>query len=187
MTTGDWAFVISICSFGVAVGSFVWNVWSKFIYPKARIRVSLQALVIFHPGQDDHQKELISLSATNMGPGEVTLSGAVIRNRKVEWRKHWKAYFDRRYRYDYGLLNPLQDFPAKLDHSIGPFSGGLPKKLAVGETFSSYFPRRVDWFENKVAGVGFGDSLGRNHWCARSDVQKVREKVTSKNARPDST
>jgi len=179
MTTGDWAFVISICSFGVALGSFVWNVWSKFIYPKARVRITLQASVIFHPGQHDHKKEFISLSATNMGPGEVTLHGAVLRNRKVRWWKDPKAYLDRRYRFDYGLLNPLQDFPARFDHSIGPFSGGLPKKLAVGERFSSYFPRQVDWFENEVANIGFDDTLGRNHWCDRSDVEKVRDKVLS--------
>jgi hypothetical protein len=73
-----------------------------------------------------------------------------------------------------------------MDHTIGPFSGGLPKKVAVGESFTSYFPRKVDWFENKVWGVGFNDSFGRNHWCSRKDVKKVRDAVL-KNKKPDNT
>ena len=31
MTTADWALVISLCSFAVALAGFVWNVWSKFM------------------------------------------------------------------------------------------------------------------------------------------------------------
>jgi hypothetical protein len=177
MTTGDWALVISLFSFAVALGSFVWNIWSKFIYPKPKVRVTLQASIIFHPGHPDHQKEFISLMATNVGPGDVILSAAVLRSRKKKWWREWKAWFRRRYRFDYGMLNPLEGFPGVMDHSIGPFSGGLPKKIGVGESFSSYFPRNVDWFENKVMGVGFNDSFGRNHWCSRQDIKKVRESV----------
>jgi hypothetical protein len=36
MTTADWALVISICSAIVSLASFVWNVWSKFVYPSRR-------------------------------------------------------------------------------------------------------------------------------------------------------
>jgi hypothetical protein len=35
MTTAVYAFVLSIFSFVVSLAAFVWNVWSKFIYPKA--------------------------------------------------------------------------------------------------------------------------------------------------------
>ena len=135
--------------------------------------------MIFHPGQPDHNREFISLSATNMGPGEVKLHTAIVRSHRRGWWKRPKAYLRRVYRFDYGMLNPLESFPAQVNHTIGPFSGGLPAKLAVGETFSSYFPRRVAWFENRVANIGFSDSFGRNHWCRRSDVEKVREKVLS--------
>ena len=50
MTTSDWALIISLCSLAVALSSFVWNVWSKFIYPKPTVRVTLQATIIFQPG-----------------------------------------------------------------------------------------------------------------------------------------
>ena len=43
MTAGDWAFVVSLCSFGVALFSLFWNIWSKFIYPKAQVKVGLSA------------------------------------------------------------------------------------------------------------------------------------------------
>jgi hypothetical protein len=40
VTTADWALVISLCSAVVSLAGFVWNVWSKFIYPKPRVQVS---------------------------------------------------------------------------------------------------------------------------------------------------
>jgi hypothetical protein len=177
MTTSDWALIISLCSFALALASFIWNVWSKFIYPKPKVRVSCSASIIFHPGNADHKQEFLSLSATNLGPGDVILHSAVLRSRKVKWWRELKAWYRRPYCFDFGLLNPLEGFPARMNHTIGPFSGGLPKKLAVGESFSSYFPRKVDWFENKVRGIGFNDSFGRNHWCSKQDVNKVREAV----------
>ena len=41
MTTADWALIISLCSLLLAMAGFVWNVWSKFIYPKPKVRVSI--------------------------------------------------------------------------------------------------------------------------------------------------
>jgi hypothetical protein len=173
MTTSDWALIISLCSFAVALSSFVWNVWSKFIYPKPKVRVTFQATMIFHPGQRDHGQEFFTLTATNLGPGEVTLHSAVARHYREGWWKNWRAFFNRHYRRQYGILNPLEDFPRRFDHTIGPFSGGLPKKVSIGETFSSYFPRQVDWFHNRQFRIGFSDSFGQNHWCSKRDVRKV--------------
>ena len=173
MTTSDWALIISLCSFAVAVGSFVWNVWSKFIYPKAKVRVTFQATMIFHPDRPDHGQEFLTLSATNYGPGEVTIHSAIFRHYREKWWKNWRAFFNKHYRRKYGILNPLDNFPMRFDHSIGPFSGGLPKKIAVGESFSSYFPHQVDWFTHRRARIGFADSFGRNHWCSKHDIHKV--------------
>lgn len=181
MRTSDWALIISLCSLAVALGSFVWNVWSKFIYPKAKIRVTFQATVIIQPGAPEHRPEFLMLTATNFGPGDVTLHSAILYHQKNQWWRNWRAFFKRHLRREYGILNPLQDFPNRLDYTIGPFSGGLPKKVAIGESFSSYFPRKVDWFQNKGVRVGFSDSFGRNHWCSRQDAQKVGDTVLGKN------
>jgi hypothetical protein len=182
MTTGDWALIISLCSLAVALGSFVWNVWSKFIYPKAKVRVTFRATVIIQPGVPGYRPESLTLTATNFGPGDVTLHSAILYHRKHKWWKNWHAFFNRHLRREYGTLNPLQDFPNRLDYTAGPFSGGLPKKIAAGESFSSYFTRKVDWFENKGVRVGFSDSFDRNHWCSRQDAEKVAESVLKKNA-----
>lgn len=175
MTTSDWALIISLCSFAVALGSFVWNVWSKFIYPKPQVQVTFQASMIFQPGAPDHGRKFLTLMATNLGPGEVTIHSAIVRHYRGKWWKNWRAFYNRHLRREYGVLNPLEGFPNRLNHTIGPFSGGLPKKIPTGETFTSYFPRRVDWFQHKRLRVGFSDSFGRNHWCSKRDVQKVIE------------
>jgi hypothetical protein len=147
MTTSDRALIISLCSFAVAVGSFIWNVWSKFIYPKPKVRVTFQATSIFHPGVHDHGREFLTLRATNLGPGDVAIQNAILWHNREKWWKNWRAFFNRHHRRQYGLLNPLEDFPHRFDHTIGPFSGGLPKKITTGEDFTSYFPRKVDWFQ----------------------------------------
>jgi hypothetical protein len=82
------------------------------------------------------------------------------------WRDPQRGHFNR-------LSSIVSPFPARFDHTIGPFSGGLPKKISVGETFSSYFPRQVDWFEHKRFRIGFSDSFGGNHWCNKRDVEKI--------------
>jgi hypothetical protein len=82
MTLSDWAFIISLCSFAVALSGFVWNVWSKFIYPKPRVRISFQATIVFHLGSTVNGPEILTLTATNFGPGDITLHSAILRHYK---------------------------------------------------------------------------------------------------------
>jgi len=77
MTTADWALVISIISALISAAGFVWNVWSKFIYPKAKLHVSFGMAQIIEMGSD-WTPSVLRLSATNMGPGEVTLNNALV-------------------------------------------------------------------------------------------------------------
>lgn len=81
-----------------------------------------------------------------------------------------------RHRWQYGVLNPLHGFPAQIKSSQGPFSGGLPKKLDVGEEFSAYFPYDADTSIFSRERVGFVDTYGRNHWCSRKHMRKARER-----------
>src|SRR5258708_7638206 len=76
MTTADWALVISIISAIFAAASFLWNVWSKFIYPKPVVRVSFAMVTIMQRGAEDI--EVLQLGATNMGPIEATLMKALM-------------------------------------------------------------------------------------------------------------
>lgn len=134
MTTADWALVISICSAGISLAGFIWNVWSKFIYPKPRVRVNFSMVTAVRPGgpRDPDPPRAIMLSATNIGPEDVTLRSALI-----QFKPHWFS------EVSYGILNVLPSMPMSTDYEAeyemggGPFAGGFPKKLGVGESFRS--------------------------------------------------
>jgi hypothetical protein len=49
MTTADWALVISLLSAATSLAGFIWSVWSKFIYPKPRVRVSFSMVSVIYP------------------------------------------------------------------------------------------------------------------------------------------
>ncbi len=164
MQTADWALVISICSAAVSLAGFVWNVWSKFIYPKPVLKVHFAMVTIL--GDDSAGDfELLCLTATNMGPVEITLKKAL-----TVYPRSWLK--EKRY----GLLSVLSGIPSQgLDDETeihgGPFAGGLPKKLAVGEEFSVYLvPDHESLARGDYQKIGFDDSFGREHWAPRRDI-----------------
>ncbi|SEG81292.1 HTH-like domain-containing protein, partial [Bosea lathyri] len=46
MTTADWALIVSLFSFAVSLSGFVWAIWSKWVHPKARVKVSIAVMQI---------------------------------------------------------------------------------------------------------------------------------------------
>ncbi|RYZ63621.1 MAG: hypothetical protein EOP09_17355 [Proteobacteria bacterium] len=163
MTTSDWALVISLLSMLIAMGSFIWNVWSKFIFPKPRLQVSFMVMETIPPLPN--LEHLLCLSATNHGPGEVVIQLAVAR-RKRPWYKRRLAH---------GVLNPIHDL-MRPDYGIGPYAAGLPKKLAVGENFSLHFPYVADMFmRERLVAVGVHDSFSRSHWAPLRDFRRAKE------------
>lgn len=152
MTTSDWALVISCFSMLIALGSFLWNVWSTFIYPKPRVRVTIA--IMTHMPNPENRPSIVSISATNFGPNEVTLRVVVTRARK--------GFFAR---IQHRFLIPL-DSAISSTSSQGPLSGGLPKSLSVGEEFSCYFPISREWLDDGLYRFGYGDTFGRVHWCS---------------------
>ncbi len=173
LTTADWALIISVCSLIVALAGFVWNVWSKFIYPKPKVRVgfAVKTLVM----GDKTTLKVLGLDATNYGPGQVTLHNAIGRLQQ----SHFK-------RLGTFITNPLHNFPMQRDHTVGPFSGGLPKKLDVGEGHSSYFPLLYEPLRDEpIVDMGFVDTFGRNHWAPRKQVSSVRAAVKEAYSKAD--
>lgn len=161
MTTADYAFVVSICSAIVALASFIWNVWSKFIFPKPHIRASA-AISSLHWGARVTNRHL-SLSLTNHGPGEVTIHCVSAVHRPKPWKRR-----------EWGMLNPINNFPIEPYESHGPFSGGLPKKLLVGETFTLHFPYEPSSFlAMPLSGLGVADTFGTYHWIRRSQLKLI--------------
>jgi hypothetical protein len=101
-----------------------------------------------------------------MGPGEVKLNSALV-GKKGKW---FRAE-------GYGLLNPLVSARHR-DQSDGPFSGGLPKTIAVGEEFPVYFvPNHTHLLNNDYDRIGFNDSFGRNHWAPKAQISKVKPSI----------
>ncbi|MBY5850583.1 hypothetical protein [Rhizobium ruizarguesonis] len=166
MTTADWALIISLLSFCVSVAGFVWNVWSKFIFPKAKVQVHFSVNNLIQEWEpEDHQ--MLVLHATNFGPGEIILHMAIGRARPSYFKK--LTHF---------ILNPLHNFPVELDRTLGPFSGGLPKKIQPGESHSAYFVLFHEGLrEQPIVDVGFSDTFGRSHWATRKQVAAVRNAV----------
>ncbi|MFO1242972.1 MAG: hypothetical protein U1E36_07225 [Rickettsiales bacterium] len=165
MNTSDWALIISCGSLVISITSFVWNVWSKFIFPKPKIRSSISIACLI-PSNDP---DFVSLSAVNHGPTEITLHSAIALTRKT-------YLFDKP---KFGLLSPLNNFPHEFNTSNGPFSGGLPKKLSVGEQFSVYFPLSKIWIKDGLVRFGFSDTFGRYHWCSKKTCRAFVKKLSN--------
>jgi hypothetical protein len=167
MTTADWALVISILSAAISLASFVWNIWSKFIYPKPRVRVQFSMVTILgdrHGGADDI--EVLTLSATNHGPIDVTLTNALI-----VWRKYLFSPAG------FGLLSVLPVAPMTNDVEEeftlrGAHAGaGFPKTLVVGERYTVYLiPAHEALARGDYHDIGFSDSFNRNHWAPRRNI-----------------
>lgn len=169
MTIADWALVLSIFSFAVSLAAFVWNVWSKFIYPRAKVRVYIAVMLIID-GDGSPARKTIQLSATNYGPTDITLHGHQAKRRQ--------GFLWFRRNRELALINPIAHPDSTT--ATGWFASGFPKKLAVGEGVNVYFsadaPKR--WVEEgNLYYFGFSDTFGRLHWCSRTNARKFRADV----------
>lgn len=167
MNTGDYAFIISIFSVLIAIASFVWNVWSKFIFPKPRVNASAGVFSMFSERGTSHPH--LALSFTNYGPGEVTIHLCCMLYKRFPWSKT-----------EHAMINPIQNFPLQPYQSLGPFSGGLPKKLLVGESHVLRFPYEAQSFlAVPFRKIGAVDTFGRHHWAPSKQVRSVRAQFTT--------
>jgi hypothetical protein len=163
MGKGDWAFIISLGSLAISLAGFVWNIWSKFIYPKGQLRVSFWVARVVQ-GRKQRGPEFLSLDIANHGPSYVIISCAIIEHRRPMFRRRRKL----------GLINPIHDL-AEPHLPMGPFAGGLPKRIEVGETFSLHFPFDAGgWLATDVARIGVRDTFSRFHWAARKQMKTVQ-------------
>jgi hypothetical protein len=167
MNTADYALIVSICSAAIALFGLAWNVWSKFIYPKAKLRLRFYVAVIV--GGDGDPKNLpkyLTLNVTNHGPTDVAIQSVGLTIKPRFWSKP-----------KHGLVNPIHTL-ADPTIGIGPFGGGLPKKLPVGETHSIYFPFNAQSFGREALGrFGVYDNFGRFHRASRRELRLVRQSL----------
>jgi hypothetical protein len=169
MTTADWALVISICSAALSLFALIWNIWSKFIYPKPKLIVTftLQGILDDRGWHDP----FLNLSITNHGPAPDIVTHSIVQINKGRFRKP-----------KLGLLKPLSNFPLDFNSTLGPFSGGLPKKIEVGEEFSLKYWYGKNWLEKNISRVGVVDNFNRYHWCRQSDLRRVKNEYAKDKA-----
>jgi hypothetical protein len=168
MTTAEYALIVSIASIFVSFGALIWNVWQKFIFVKPTLQVSFGVWRIWQPSApESHNRRLLNLTVTNMGPGPAVLASCVGKPKKPWWK--------RTKNYKLGLLNPIHGDPADPNPvGIGPFGGGLPAKIDAGETKSFYFPYTKDGFlQEDLVRVGINDTYHRIIWCRLGDMRNV--------------
>jgi len=166
MSTSDYALIVSIFSATVALAGFGWNVWSKFIYPKARVKVTFYTCCIMNLGPAPPWPEFLCLSATNFGPTDVTLQNVRIAISGGRFKRTRNA-----------VVNPIPNL-YQPEVGVGPFGGGLPKKLAVGEEHSAYFPHTAQSFgRDDLVHVVFLDNFNRVHRAPKRQIRKVRAEL----------
>lgn len=159
-TTADYALIVSIFALTITIGNFVWNIWSKFIFPKPRVEVRLAFIVMPSTGTKDWPKALC-LNAVNHGPGAVQLMSGVGRlKRKFPWRRRLDAIFK-------GYDNWPNDLVAA---TIG--GPGLPKRLDVGETYTMFLLPTSDKYRQMKL-FGFSDTFGRTHWASDGSIRSA--------------
>ena len=110
----------------------------------------------------DNAPSAISLSATNHGPGEVTLHSAVGYLR-ASWLERSKR----------GIFKSYLEWP----HSLRVGSYGeepkLPVRLTVGENVSVVFPESI-LATNELKNMGFIDGYGREHFADKASARNLR-------------
>lgn len=164
MQTAELALVVSGISLLVSFGGLIWNVWSKFIFPKAKVRVTASVQEIVAEGQKVGNP-FVTMSAINYGPGDIFIHLPI-----AEGPRDWRL------RKENMLLRPLKLQPGGT-FDIAKFDISFQRKLAVGESVSIHFPLPFTVMTKKRAAVrlGFVDTFNRRHWVPKKETALLRD------------
>ncbi len=171
MSTADYALFVSLFSATISMGGLVWNVWSKWIYPKGRLRVTVAEMVLMVKGFGDEERpEYIVVNMTNYGPSELTVKIVGVEISNGHFKKASQA-----------IVNPIHGQVGVNEYGIGPIAGGLPKTLKVGEQFALYFPHSPKTFMRaKLKSLGVHDNFGTYHQVPKKLIHQVKRSLDAK-------
>jgi hypothetical protein len=188
-TTADYALIVSVVSLFFAVASFVWNVWSKFISPKPKIRVaatfalyeSATGSIHYFPssksglnrmGSVELSMPAIQVYVANHGPGNADIGTPAFSRKKPHQPR----------KQGYELFNEFVSYPWQLlrDDDRDTFT----RPLNFGESRTFYIPVDMselnEWQLERICVI---DAFGRKHFCSKADMahlEKVAEKFFAK-------
>lgn len=177
-TTAQIAIVISGLSFFLALASFVWNVLSKFIFPRPRLKITVnnayydESRKIVVVGQNGHEPpemtgsitngQVICIMVTNFGPVDCFIESIIVRFTNTSIT---------------GTIEPLADWPESAQQN-GFFGSGLPVKLDVGTSHSEFILATSDLaLERNIVGLGLRDGYGRNHFCSKKNMRNLQRSI----------
>jgi len=152
------ALIVSIGSAIVASLALGWNIYRDVVL-KANVVVSFSVIFILHETLPD-RPQYLDITATNFGPGVVSLNTIVAADRPL-WRRVFR-------KVRYAFVNP--------DYS-NPLSARLPAKIETGDKIVLFLPYDDQCLlGHNFTHVGLTDFYGRTHWAPSSDLKKARAK-----------
>ena len=158
MTTAEIAIVISIFSATTAAFSLGWNIYRDVVL-KARLEVMFGVRTLL-AANVEARPEYVMISATNHGPGYVTIS-------LIQWKDTSFVKW---------LLRKRQRGFVMHDYT-NPVSAQIPTKLDVGERADFLFPYDKECMLKETwSHIGLIDSFGRSHWARRKDIREAQTK-----------
>ncbi len=150
------AILISLFSVLIASISLGWNVYRDVILkPKVVVTVGIKKFI----GElVDSSLPFIGVTATNHGPGSVTLNALELRETLL-WKRITKTHKCAVLIHDYK----------------NPYSAKMPKKLEVGDSLSLFVDYNSECFlKESFTQIGINDSFGRTNWASKKSLKEVR-------------
>jgi hypothetical protein len=168
MGTVEFALVISGVALTVGIGNLIWNIWSKFIQPKPRIKIGFAVMMIAVEYDGVLARQAICISATNFGPNDVVINGVVGLS---------KRFTNLRFETQSFIVLATSAWPLIGQKQLQD-TGNLPARIAVGDSVSWYMPMDNSYFtENDMTHFGLADTFGRTHWVKGQPVNSVRKRI----------
>ena len=150
------ALAISLLALIVSFANLWWNMYRELAL-RGRLRVDFGVKEIIQAGCRQAVTRVV-VSATNWGPGVVTVSMIAYKEASL-WRRLLR-------RVKIGVI--IWDYTDAL-------SSRLPQKLEVGDTVNLTLKYGPEFKLNPgVTHVGLNDSFGRSHWAPICDIRRFR-------------
>jgi hypothetical protein len=162
MATDQLALIVSVCSAILASLALGWNIYRDVVL-KAKVVVSFSVVTILSEALP-HKPQYLDITATNFGPGAVSL-GTIIAADRPLWRRLLR-------KVRYAFIYP--------DYT-NPLSARLPAKLETGDKLNLLLPFDEKCFlAHNYTSIGLSDFYDRTHWAPTSDLKKAYAKWLEK-------
>jgi len=148
------AVVVSFFSLAVAALALGWNVYRDVVL-KPRLKVRVSVVDVVHA---TGSTKCVSVTGTNLGPGELIIEMAVGKNAPLLLRLRRKT--------EHFIL--VEDYTILGCHKV-------PKRLLVGERVTLLWPYdKRSFLKDPLTRIGLQDSFGREHWATAVSLKVAR-------------